>query len=65
MLYAMISITAEIMRDNGRSKLGGAGGSADVEESPADVGTIAAGETPRGAVTLLGYNYCCCCCCCC
>ena len=50
MMYTMKSMTAELMRDNGLSAPGGAGGSVAVKESPAEVGTTAVEESPREAV---------------
>ena len=50
MMNAMRSMISEFMRDNGRSEPGGAGGSAAVREAPAEEGTTAVGESPRGTV---------------
>ena len=49
MMYAMRSMIAEFMRDKDRSESGGAGGSAPVEEIPAEAGTTPR-ESPEGAV---------------
>ena len=49
-MYDMKSMTSEFMRGNGRSEPGSAGDSVALGESPAEVGTIAVGESPRGTI---------------
>ena len=49
MMYAMRSMMIEFMRNTCQSEPGGAEGTVAGRESPAEVGTTAVGENPRGA----------------